>query len=280
MPLIRSWLFYFTLYNLLFFSLQLGFILSKGGNFVQTIPLPLPVYIELATTLLAHLGLYLLLSLWQTLLLWGLSQHQSKGETIERWQIMIWSLGVCALLSSNGYFFPLSEFSRLFFFNSPPVLLLSLMAVSVSILGVLTLNALMMASKYKGFRRVFLSLSMILFIANLLPLTVKQKTPITLPLRPNIIFIGIDSLSPANISMQSTPNISQFTKNSVLFEETISPLAHTYPAWTSILTGLYPHHHGARYNLMPPHLVQSTASLAWTLQERGYQLSLFETWAF
>ena len=92
----------------------------------------------------------------------------------------------------------------------------------------------------------------------------------------NIILIGVDSLGPKSISTKNTPALTHFIKDSVLFKETISPLARTYPAWSSILTGLYPHHHHARYNLMPPELVQSSSSVAWPLQHLGYQ-TIFAT---
>nr|WP_302473924.1 sulfatase-like hydrolase/transferase [Legionella sp. PL877] len=87
---------------------------------------------------------------------------------------------------------------------------------------------------------------------------------------PNLIIIGVDSIGPGNINAKDTPNLYRFLGESVHFTEAISPLARTYAAWTSILTGLYPLHHGVRYNLMPPGQIKNLESFAWVLQQKGY----------
>ena len=98
----------------------------------------------------------------------------------------------------------------------------------------------------------------------------------TPPSKPHLILIGIDSLHPQSIDQAETPTLASFINQSLWFKETISPLAHTYPAWTTILTGLYPAHHHATYNLMPTQQTSTHKSIAWTLQKAGYQ-TLFAT---
>jgi arylsulfatase A-like enzyme len=251
--------------------LQFGFIFSKSNSFINAIPLPVSIYAQLIATLLIHLCLYVLVSALQTALMWGVIKRTALYH--DRWHIIIWSLSVCALLSTNGYFFPLSLFSRLFLPELPNACLLALMICSLLILSLLSLNALFLASKHypraiSGGALLFLGL----FIYGSMSLPIeKEQTKDT-----NIIFIGVDSLSPHYINTTRMPAIADFAQQSVLFKETISPLARTYPAWSSILTGLYPHHHHADYNLMPPDLVKSSLSVAWSLRRLGYQ-TIFAT---
>ena len=263
----REWFFWFALYNALFLSLQLAYILSQSNSFVHTVPLPTKIYLELIATLGAHIGLYLLLSTMQTMLLWGVDKTYGLNQTLRnRWQLSIWSLSVCALLTSNGYFFPLSLFSRLFSFSElPPALFLSLLAGSLMTLVLLTLNAFFWAVKLRiKTMALLLAILSVFMYFPLQSISINQQNT-------NIILIGVDSLPPDAISMQNTPTMAHFINTSVLFKETISPLARTFPAWTSILTGLYPYHHGAHYNLMPPNLVKSDKSIAWDLQQAGFE---------
>ena len=274
-PLVRpqKWFTLFVFYNLTFLVLQIAFNLSTSSSFLNTLPLPRVVYLELIITLFIHLGLYLILSALQAALIWGLMQYHLTTASLERWHLAIWSLSLGALLSSNGYFFPLSAYSRLFLPEVPQAVLIIFMLFSVLILSLLTLNTLFFAGKL--YRKITCASSFIilsLFAYN----NIKFNTKNIPSEKANIIFIGVDSLSPSSISTEHTPTIARFTKNSVVFKETISPLARTNPAWSSILTGLYPQHHRAFYNLMPPDLVKNSLSIAWTLQNLGYQ-TLFAT---
>jgi arylsulfatase A-like enzyme len=65
--------------------------------------------------------------------------------------------------------------------------------------------------------------------------------------RPNVLIIAADSLRPDRIDERRAPNLTEFAKHATRFERTLTPLARTFPAWVSILTGQYPHHHGIRH---------------------------------
>ncbi len=273
LSLYRAWFTLFFFYNLVFLSLQIGFIFSQSSSFINAVPLPTPIYLEFVLTLFVHVGLYCLLSALQSALLWGLLHYSLSPVSIARWHITIWALSTCALLTSNSYFFPLSLFSRMLLPAMPQAMLLMIMLFSLLILSLLLLNALWFTIRQYPLvsgGSLFISLTLLTYSKiNLFPKTKSSH-------QTNIIFIGIDSLSPNHISRRYTPTLARFTEESVLFKETISPLAHTYPAWASILTGLYPYHHQARYNLMPPDLVKSSHSMAWSLQRVGYQ-TIFAT---
>jgi hypothetical protein len=70
--------------------------------------------------------------------------------------------------------------------------------------------------------------------------------------RPHVILLAADSLRPDRFSMNghprpTTPNLDRFAQGAASFDDALSPLARTVPAWISILTGLYPHSHGVRH---------------------------------
>jgi hypothetical protein len=93
--------------------------------------------------------------------------------------------------------------------------------------------------------------------------------------RPHIVLIGIDSLRndllvPRKGPAQA-PNIREFLGQSRRFSDATSPLARTYPAWVSILTGRHPVATNARYNLMPRRLVREGETLGDALHSRGYR---------
>lgn len=276
-PTNHQWFIQFALYNLLFLSLQCVFILSKSNGFINTIPLPAKVYLWIFLTLFIHLVLYFILSIIQTTLIWGIAQRTLGLAALERWHITIWALSVCALLTSNAYFFPLSYFSRLFLPELPHAFLMILMLSAVFILGALLLNTLFFASKqYPKIISSFLFLLLGLFIYINITHPKSKQFQALRSSTPNVILIGVDSLGPHSVNSNDTPTLARFINDSVFFKETISPLAHTYPAWSSILTGLYPEHHRARYNLMPSDVVKSSSSIAWRLKKLGFQ-TIFAT---
>lgn len=96
-----------------------------------------------------------------------------------------------------------------------------------------------------------------------------------IPTQPNIIFIGIDSLRGRDISIRpdllKMPHLSNILEESVVFDTAYTPLARTYPSWVSILTGLHPIRHGARFNLIErENRKNKIYSIAERLKDRGY----------
>lgn len=67
--------------------------------------------------------------------------------------------------------------------------------------------------------------------------------------RSNIILICIDTLRADHLNCygyprETSPNLNALAREGVLFENHISPAAHTTPSFTSIFTGQNPFHHG------------------------------------
>lgn len=96
---------------------------------------------------------------------------------------------------------------------------------------------------------------------------------------PNVLLIGIDSLRPDVLNqgaVGATPNVDAFLRESFEFSDAITPLARTYPAWTSMLFGRYPKHTGARENLIPRARLVEARTLPEILRKVGYH-SIYAT---
>lgn len=90
------------------------------------------------------------------------------------------------------------------------------------------------------------------------------------PATPDVILIGIDSLRVAEISEELTPNLAAFLREATVFRDTTTPLARTFPAWVSLITGRHPHSTGALVNLLPRELIDEGVTLPRALKARGY----------
>jgi hypothetical protein len=96
------------------------------------------------------------------------------------------------------------------------------------------------------------------------------STPATM--QPNIIIVGLDSFSPQHMAHHpgALPRLESMLAQSTVFTQTLTPLARTFPAWTSILTAKYPVHTGARFNLTAFDQVDAGLTLPKVLKARGY----------
>ena len=95
---------------------------------------------------------------------------------------------------------------------------------------------------------------------------------------PNILLITIDSLRAANLSCygydkETTPNLSLFAREGLIFDNAISPGNWTGASISSILTGLYPTSHGFTNNRY--YLDEDVPSLATILKSIGYATTCF-----
>ena len=95
------------------------------------------------------------------------------------------------------------------------------------------------------------------------------------PQSPNIVLIVWDTARADHFSSygyfrNTTPNIDQFAKRGVLFENAISASSWTLPSTFSIFTGLLPHQHGAGTNR-----ASEPRTLAEILRSGGYETAGF-----
>lgn len=100
--------------------------------------------------------------------------------------------------------------------------------------------------------------------------------------KPNIVLITIDTLRADHLQCYGyakdiSPNIDHLAEKGILFSNTISQASTTPVSHASILTGLYPYHHGLRYLHGGNHyeLENNVITLAEILQDRGYRTAAF-----
>lgn len=92
--------------------------------------------------------------------------------------------------------------------------------------------------------------------------------------RPNVLLITIDTLRADHVgaygsSDARTPTIDALAKEGVRFADATAQANTTGPSHTTMLTGLYPHDHGARLNGVP--ISHEVRTLPEMLAEQGYQ---------
>jgi hypothetical protein len=92
--------------------------------------------------------------------------------------------------------------------------------------------------------------------------------------RPHVILIGIDALRPDALHDKDgrdlMPAVNEFLAHSTVFSDTLTPLARTFPAWVSIVSGKHPHTTGAIMNLLPRELIDEGDTLPKLLAGVGY----------
>jgi hypothetical protein len=98
---------------------------------------------------------------------------------------------------------------------------------------------------------------------------------------PNIILIGVDSLRRdvvgAGENPGLTPNIDAFIRDGAqMFTDAITPLARTFPSWTSILSGRNPRATAARENLTAQESLGHFDTIAKIAQRNAYH-TIFAT---
>ncbi len=90
---------------------------------------------------------------------------------------------------------------------------------------------------------------------------------------PNVILVTIDTLRRDHVTCygydrKTTPNIADFARHAVIFDDAVAAQAITAPSHASILTGLYPPTHGVTRNAR--RLNEGTPTLGGVLKRLGY----------
>ncbi|NNE07460.1 MAG: sulfatase [Gemmatimonadetes bacterium] len=98
------------------------------------------------------------------------------------------------------------------------------------------------------------------------------------PRPPDIVLIVVDTLRADHLGCygyerDTSPAIDRLAAESILFERAYSTAPWTLPAFASILTGLYPHEHGASLDYFA--VRESAPLLAEKLNEAGYETAAF-----
>ena len=239
----------------------------------------------LAATLLLHilLGLFLYLLYRPVLKKWP-----AKASTHIMGGILFIITVVFWLIQINSTLYPNSNYSHeAYKLNSVSSIAIWII-ISIFMLSLTSVNALYLYKKTSLYiklmrqksRRKIISFGSILLICtvavyfNLLDSPVLAKTTALSPNQPNVIIIGIDSLRADHRDSENaflTPHLNEYLKQASVFQNATTPLARTFPAWMSILTGKYPVNSGARVNLISPENLLLKNSINNQLKEHGYK---------
>jgi arylsulfatase A-like enzyme/tetratricopeptide (TPR) repeat protein len=97
--------------------------------------------------------------------------------------------------------------------------------------------------------------------------------------KPNVILITLDTIRADHLGCYGdpdagTPNLDALARAGVLFAQATSPAALTLPAHSSIMTGMYPPHHGVRVNGNAA-VSEAQTTLAEALSAEGYKTAAF-----
>lgn len=288
----KSSLFYYLIALTLFFIMfEVSFFIHSSelylGDF-KLISNHLHVPITVLPGLLFYLSMQLLIHFVYVIAIVVITQGivmaipklQKKIETIG---IGIWVGGIITILLANQYYYPHSKFACLLSSFLPRI-------VSIYFLGIfLTLFLSVLLIVFSHFllelirrsKGIFILLSLGLLTAvgyeyNRAPLVVDAATVE----KPNIIIIGIDALRPDFLGYfggtKRTPHLDEFLEKATVFAESMTPLARTFPAWMSILTGEYPKIDNARFDLQTDIHSDLHQTLPSILQKYGYE-TIFST---
>ncbi|MEQ3634772.1 sulfatase-like hydrolase/transferase [Alcanivorax sp.] len=94
--------------------------------------------------------------------------------------------------------------------------------------------------------------------------------------KPNVIIIGIDAVRPVELSYfgskrEVMPFLDGLLKKGRVYRNDYTPVARTHAAWVSILSGRYPYHNGARYNLMDDSYIDKKHLITRIFKNNGYR---------
>lgn len=208
-----------------------------------------------------------------------IKQWQIRRENQLTSVIAVWLLGCVTVMVANQYFYPNSKFAELthLFLVNPPLtqyVFFALLFLCVPLI-VLTMVAWV--------KRFILPACLIMLVMGSLYGYIHRDVKITsaaTAAQPNVIIVGVDSLRPDFLGYFGrdikTPFFDSFLNNAATFSDAVTPLARTFPSWTSVLTGQYPRQTGVRFNLAIPQHVNFNNTIPTILRQHGYA-TLFAT---
>ncbi len=276
-------------------------VFSRDGVFGAIDAGPLvfsPLGLELARFAAVQLGAHLLLGL----LVWTLarSAHAAwprAAATVKLWTVFWLVAAVSWVLAANAWAYPRSHLAE----NWNEAVRAQVAGVAVfevitAVLAGLALLTIALALLARGAprrtdrpptgRRVLALVLGAASLAAVLSAIAVLRAPAAaradaLPAaarsgRPNIILIGIDSLR-CDVTQSGggraglTPHVDRFLSGAVRFADAMTPLARTYPAWVSVLTGRHPHTTGAVVNLLPRGTLNLGDTLPQAFRRAGYR---------
>lgn len=203
-------------------------------------------------------------------LAWPSSPHSTKT-----WLLLWFALACVWLLVANATYFPWSSL------GSVHGEILAADVGGIRLLHVLTMAlglalcwlAICLLRQSSNARWTFgaLSLSLLVGVASpgLLNSAKGRAEPHS---QPHVIIIGLDSIRADVVDdVAQAPALHSYVESALLFADTTTPLARTFPSWVSLITGRHPHTTGAIINLLPRDMIRTGPTLPEILARNGYR---------
>lgn len=280
----KNWLaFYLLALTSLFILLEISFFIQASDEYLGAfkivayhLKIPASVFPGVAYFLSMQLLIHLAYAffIWSVASFSGITLRFSQAQ-IEKTGIVLWILGIATLLLVNQYFYPDSKFAILTQSIFPPPLDKILLIILIAIFSITIFLALYGLLHNRRRFLIGSALLMLVFLTTVKRYHASSNTSAATAAKPNIIIIGIDAVRPDFLgyfgNSKETPELDAFLNQATVFSEALTPLARTYPAWVSILTGQYPKKNGARFDLAQHIQFNLHETLPAILQRNGYQ---------
>lgn len=175
--------------------------------------------------------------------------------------------GWLLLVAANPFLFPLSHYAPIFGFLAQPVIIYGL---SLLLAGVAIFTVWRIGRRFRSWRILAGTLGMAGLMMGASVHVGNNQPP---PQTRNVIIIGVDSLSPIiyDTYRSKLPHLASLLDEAIIYRHAYTPLARTFPAWMSLLSGKSPADHGAIFNLRNMEHVTRDALLPHTLHDQGYR---------
>ncbi len=275
--------FFFVLLELSFSIQTNGFEFSDIRLITHALTIPPTIIPGIIFFILAQLMLHLVFCVAVTLVTIAIARllHLTPNRTLYL-GVGTWVLAVLTVFVANQCYFPNSKFAELTAILLPShrwakLTLIILLMICTNLL-ILALVGLLDRVRRRQHRWLLALLAVLVPLSVLLSHPLHRHHPRALAMgkadKPNVILIGIDSLRPDFLSFfgneTMTPWFDRFLNDATVFSETVTPLARTFPSWSSILTGAYPRQNGVRFNLAQQQDLNFSHSLPMILRAHGY----------
>lgn len=273
---------YLFFLTLLFFLFEICFFLQCSSIYLGGIEL-VANHLKIPTNIIPGVIYFIfaevLVHIVWTLCIWMLTRFigaalQLSWRNTVKMGFGLWMLSALTILLLNQWLFPNSKFAVLMSILFTPLMTKISLVVLFLFFIALIFSALIAIRSLLLLKIV--AISTIIFCGFYFWATrsIEVKDASTAS-RPNIILIGIDALRPDFLGYfgfeKTTPHLDEFLNQATVFSEALTPLARTFPAWVSILTGKYPKINGMRTSLPDQRSLDLRTSLPIVLRAQGYE---------
>ncbi|MFK8027416.1 MAG: sulfatase-like hydrolase/transferase [Gammaproteobacteria bacterium] len=179
---------------------------------------------------------------------------------------LFWLYALVAGLIINAKVYPQSDYAVYFkHIYDNPIATIFLFLIVASIIIFTAISVITLALSYKK-----LSATALLLIASFNLFDSQQVN--TQNGQPNIVIVGIDSLRPDVLTNPDNPApyIKKISEDNITYQNTLTPIARTFPSWVSTLTGRYPTSTNMRVNLQTITEKDIPLGLGHFFQDKGY----------